>query len=183
MTGLKPAIWNTLIGKERALYRGLLNPDDIGRAVSGSDVVYHLASTTVPKTSNDDPPYDVETNILGTLRLLEVAWKKQVKKIIFPSSGGTVYGIPQEIPIKEDHPTEPISSYGICKLTIEKYLNLYWKLHGLDYCILRISNAFGERQPVTETQGAISAFLDGAINHRELVVWGDGSIMPRLYIH
>jgi len=153
------------------------NPEDVSRAISDCDVVYHLVSTTVPQTSNDNPYYDVETNVLGTLRLLDAARKAGVKKIIFASSGGTVYGIPQEIPIKEDHPTEPTSSYGICKLTIEKYLHLYWTLYGLDYTILRTANAYGERQPITETQGVISAYLDKVIHHGEIILWGEGSVM------
>ncbi len=158
------------------------NPADIRRAISNCDVVYHLVSVTVPQTSNDNPRYDVEANVLGTLQLLDEMRKAQVKKIVFASSGGTVYGIPQEIPVKEDHPTEPICSYGICKLTIEKYLHLYWTLYGLDYRILRIANAYGERQPITETQGVISTFLDKAIRRSEITVWGDGSVM-RDYIH
>jgi UDP-glucose 4-epimerase len=154
-----------------------LNPDDIRRAISNCDVVYHLVSTTLPQTSNDNPGYDVETNVLGTLRMLDEARKGHVKKIVFASSGGTVYGVPQKIPIKENHPTEPICSYGVCKLAIEKYLHLYGTLYALDYCILRIANAYGEKQPVNETQGVIPAFLHKALRHEELIVWGDGSVM------
>lgn len=158
------------------------NPEDVNRAILNCDVVYHLVSTTVPQTSNDNPHYDVEANVIGTLRLLDELRKAQIQKIIYASSGGTVYGIPQEIPIKESHATEPISSYGICKLMIEKYLHLYWTLYGLDYRILRIANAYGERQPVTETQGVISVFLDKVLHRDEITVWGDGSIM-RDYIY
>jgi UDP-glucose 4-epimerase len=158
------------------------NPEDVIQAISDCDLVYHLISTTVPQTSIDDPYSDVKTNVLGTLRLLEAMRKAEVKKIVFISSGGTVYGIPQEIPIKEDHPTEPISSYGICKLTIEKYLHLYWKLYGLDYSILRVANAYGERQPVQGTQGVIGVFLDQAFHNSEIMVWGDGSVV-RDYIY
>jgi UDP-glucose 4-epimerase len=159
-----------------------LNPNDLRRAISDCDVVYHLVSTTVPQTSNENPYYDVEANVMGTLRLLEAARIIGIKKVIFVSSGGTVYGIPQEIPIKEGHPTEPTSSYGICKLSIEKYLHLYWILYRLDYCILRVSNAYGERQPTTGTQGVIANFLNKALHHEELIVWGDGSVI-RDYIY
>jgi UDP-glucose 4-epimerase len=158
------------------------NPDDVGRAILNCDVVYHLVSVTVPQTSNDNPYYDLEANVMGTLRLLDEMRKAEIKKIIFASSGGTVYGIPQEVPIKEGHSTEPTSSYGICKLSIEKYLHLYWKLYGVDYRILRIANAYGERQAVTATQGAVSVFLDRVIQRGEIVVWGDGSVM-RDYIY
>jgi UDP-glucose 4-epimerase len=159
-----------------------LNPEDLDHAITGCDVIYHLVSTTVPQTSIEDTLFDVETNIVGTLRLLEAARKAKIQKIVFTSSGGTVYGTPQEIPIKENHPTDPTSSYGICKLTIEKYLHLYWTLFGLNYCILRISNAYGERQPTHGTQGVIAAFLNEAIHKDEIVIWGDGSVI-RDYVY
>ena len=153
------------------------NIDDLQRALENQDVVFHLLSTTVPQTSNEDPVYDVETNVSGTLRLLNAARDTAVKKVIFASSGGTVYGIPQEIPIKETHPTDPTSSYGIGKLIIEKYLYMYSILYGLDYCILRIANAYGERQKPAATQGAIPVFLERALRNHEINVWGDGSVM------
>ena len=109
------------------------NQEDLKRVIPGSDVVIHLVSTTLPKSSNDNPIYDVETNLVGTLRLLEISRSSGVKKILFISSGGTVYGVPESVPISESHPTNPICSYGICKLTIEKYLRLFNQLHGLDY--------------------------------------------------
>jgi UDP-glucose 4-epimerase len=159
-----------------------LDPKAVGDAISDCDVVYHLVSATVPQTSNENPRYDVEANLIGTLQLLEQMRNAHVKKIVFSSSGGTVYGIPQEIPIKESHPTNPISSYGIVKLAIEKYLHLYWTLYGMDYCVLRISNAYGARQPITPTQGAIAAFLGKAAAKEEIVIWGDGTIL-RDYIY
>lgn len=161
-----------------SIYTGnFLNQTDIQNVLTDSEVVYHLVSATVPQTSNDSPILDVEANILGTLRLLDASRDARIKKIVFASSGGTVYGIPKEIPIKESHPTDPTSSYGITKLVIEKYLYLYSTLHGLNYCILRIANAYGERQPVTGTQGVIGAFLDKTLHNSEITVWGDGSIM------
>ena len=159
-----------------------LDPIAVGNAISDCDVVYHLASATVPQTSNENPRYDVEVNLIGTLQLLEQMRSANVKKIIFASSGGTVYGIPQEIPIKESHPTDPTSSYGITKLAIEKYLHLYWTLHGIDYCVLRISNAYGVRQPITQTQGAIATFLGKAAANEEIMIWGDGSVL-RDYVY
>src|SRR6516164_2664646 len=98
---------------------------DIVHALSGCDICFHLVSTTLPKSSNADPAFDVETNVVGTVRLLSQAVKAGVKKVIFVSSGGTVYGIPKHIPIAETHPTDPICSYGITKLAIEKYLALF----------------------------------------------------------
>jgi UDP-glucose 4-epimerase len=159
-----------------------VNRKDVDNAVSGCDIIYHLVSTTLPRSSNENPAYDVETNVIGTLHLLEAVRKHKVKKIIFASSGGTVYGIPKEIPIKESHPTEPICSYGISKLTIEKYLSLFHLLHGIEYCILRLSNPYGERQRVSAAQGAIAVFLDKAIRNEVIEIWGDGSV-TRDYFH
>ena len=154
-----------------------INHDHVSRAVSGCDVIFHLISTTLPRSSNENPIYDVETNVVGTLHLLEVAKKNAIKKLIFVSSGGTVYGIPQEVPIKESHPTEPICSYGISKLAIEKYLNLFHQLHGLDYCVLRLANPFGERQRIAAEQGAVTVFLDKALRNEEIAIWGDGTVV------
>ena len=153
-----------------------VNQEDLEAAIAGCDVVYHLVSTTLPKSSNDNPVYDMETNVIGTLRLLELA-KRKNKKIIFVSSGGTVYGIPEEIPIKESHPTNPICSYGIVKVVIEKYLYLYRHLHNLDYCVIRPSNPFGERQRVTGAQGAVAVFLHKALRDEPIEIWGDGTVV------
>lgn len=159
-----------------------LNAYDLETAIVGSEVLYHLISTTVPQTANNDPLFDAETNLLGTVKLLQEVKKAQVKKVVFTSSGGTVYGVPKEVPIKETHPMEPISAYGVSKLAIEKYLHLYEALYDMGYCVLRISNAYGERQPITETQGVIPAFLDRIIKNEPIKIWGDGTIV-RDYIH
>jgi UDP-glucose 4-epimerase len=155
----------------------LVNHEDLEKAVHGCDVIYHLVSTTLPKSSNDNPIYDIETNVIGTLHLLDLARKTKGKKIIFISSGGTVYGIPGEIPIRESHPTDPVCSYGITKLAIEKYLALYHQLYGLDYCVIRPSNPFGERQRVTGAQGAVAVFLHKALRDEPIEIWGDGSVV------
>lgn len=156
---------------------------DIERAVAGCQIVFHLVSTTLPKSSNDDPIYDVESNIVGTLRLLDAARHHGIQKVVFVSSGGTVYGIPHAIPIAESHPTDPVSSYGIGKLAIEKYLHLYQKLHGLDFAVLRLSNPFGERQRSNASQGAIAVFLNKALHNKTIEIWGDGSVVrDYLYI-
>jgi UDP-glucose 4-epimerase len=149
---------------------------------AGSDIVYHLISTTVPRTSNGDPAFDVESNVVATVRFLAAARAATVKKIVFFSSGGTVYGVPRCWPISEGHPTDPICSYGIGKLAIEKYLKLFHHLHGLDYTVLRISNPYGARQRPTGVQGVVAAFADRMRRNAPLEIWGDGSTV-RDYIH
>jgi len=159
-----------------------LNVDDLARVVPGNEVIFHLVSATLPKSSNDNPAYDVETNVIGTLRLLDIARTNGVKRIVFASSGGTVYGVPHTLPISESHSTEPLVSYGITKLAIEKFLHMYHALHGLDYCILRLANPFGERQRVVAAQGAVAVFLHRAWHGETIHIWGDGSVV-RDYIY
>jgi UDP-glucose 4-epimerase len=144
--------------------------------------VLHLISTTLPGNSNDDMVYDVQTNLVATLQLLSAMVARRVNKIVFISSGGTVYGNPKYLPMDENHPTEPSVSYGITKLAIEKYLLLYQHLHRVKASILRVANPFGQRQRVETAQGAVAAFLSKAMNGEPVEIWGDGSVV-RDYIH
>jgi UDP-glucose 4-epimerase len=153
------------------------NKSDLREVVSGNDFVFHLVGTTLPATSNSNPSYDVESNVIGSIRLLELCTQAGVKKVIFSSSGGTVYGIPEQIPIGETHPTNPICSYGISKLAIEKYLQFFHRMHGIDYSILRISNPYGERQRLDASQGVVAVFLGCLAQGRPIHVWGDGSVV------
>lgn len=139
-------------------------------------------TTTLPKNSNDNPIYDVQSNLVATLQLLNVMVSKGVHRIVFISSGGTVYGSPKYTPIDEKHPTEPQVSYGITKLAIEKYLILYETLHGIKATILRVSNPFGERQRISTDQGAVGVFLYRAMRGQTIEIWGDGTV-TRDYIY
>lgn len=155
----------------------ILNLHDVTEAMQGVDAVFHLVSTTLPKNSNDDPIYDVQSNIVASLQILNVMVALKIPRIIFISSGGTVYGTPISLPIDESHPTNPHVSYGITKLTIEKYLLLYERLHGIKSIILRVSNPFGERQRVETAQGAVGVFISRALHGLPIEIWGDGSVV------
>ncbi|STY28951.1 UDP-galactose-4-epimerase [Legionella wadsworthii] len=159
-----------------------LNDTEIAEAMQGCDICFHLVSTVLPKTSNLDPLFDVETNLLGTIRLLKHAVNFGIKKVIFLSSGGTVYGTPMQLPINENHATNPICSYGIIKLAIEKYLSLFHQIYNLEYSILRLSNPFGEKQSINSAQGAVAVFLGKALRREPIEIWGNGSVI-RDYIH
>ena len=160
----------------------ILNLHDVTEAMQGVDAVFHLVSTTLPKNSNDDPIYDVQSNVVASLQILNVMVALKIPRIIFISSGGTVYGTPVSLPIDESHPTNPHVSYGITKLTIEKYLLLYERLHGIKSIILRVSNPFGERQRIETAQGAIGVFMSRALQGVAVDIWGDGSVV-RDYIY
>ncbi|RDZ27121.1 NAD-dependent epimerase/dehydratase family protein [Lysobacter silvisoli] len=162
---------------------GLDDAGVLAEALAGVDRVYHLASTTVPGSSNRDPAYDVSSNLLGSLRLIQAMADNGVRRIVFFSSGGTVYGNPERLPVHEDHPLRPISSYGVVKVAIENYLLMYQRLGALDPLILRPSNPYGPRQSTSGMQGAIGAFLGKARAGEGVSIWGDGGIVrDYLYI-
>ncbi len=149
----------------------------LAEAITGVEVVFHLISTTVPSTSNRDPIFDIESNLVGTVRLLQLLRDSGVRRLLYLSSGGTVYGIPESVPIPEDHPLRPICSYGVVKVAVENYLHMFGALHGLNYVVLRPSNPYGERQGHFGVQGIIGTFLNKIRRGEELEVWGDGSLV------
>jgi UDP-glucose 4-epimerase len=154
----------------------------LAQALEGIETVIHLAWTSVPKSSTDDPVLDVTSNVVGSINLFQACVRSGVHRVVFCSSGGAVYGPASTLPIGETHPVAPQSSYGITKLTVEKYLSMF-RLHtGLEYIILRPGNAYGEGQSGFRGQGVIAACLHAALTDTEFVVWGDGSIQ-RDYVH
>ncbi|PJA31342.1 MAG: NAD-dependent epimerase [Zetaproteobacteria bacterium CG_4_9_14_3_um_filter_53_7] len=169
---------------KRVEYRlgGFDDTFQVAEALQGMDAVCHLISTTVPGTSNLDPVADVQSNLVNTLLLLEQMRKKGMKRILYLSSGGTVYGNPESSPIREDHPLNPISSYGVVKVAIEKYLNMYHQLYGLEPVILRPSNPYGSRQGHSGVQGLTGTLLARTLAGEALEIWGDGSVV-RDYMH
>lgn len=156
---------------------------DVRRSLENADYVYHLVSSTLPANSNENPVYDAETNLISSLRLFRECVERNIIKVIFLSSGGTVYGVPESVPIGEDHPARPICSYGIIKKAIEDYLYLFNKLHGLNYNVFRLSNPYGERQNPYAAQGAAAVFINKILNGEEITIWGDGgAVRDYLYI-
>ena len=153
-----------------------LNEADLLRALEGISTVVHLISMTVPQNSFENPVHDVETNLIGTLRLLAAMKEKGVRRILFISSGGAVYGPPVYLPIDENHPTNPIVPYGISKLAIEKYLLMYANTEGLQAISLRVSNPYGPGQRIEKAQGVLTVFLHKTLHGIPLEIWGDGEV-------
>ena len=149
----------------------------LARAVEGAELVFHLLGSSTPNSSNRDPAADLTSCGVASLHLLEICRKEAVRKILFASSGGTVYGIPRSVPIPEDAPTDPISAYGVSKLAVEKYLHLYRHLHGMDYAVLRIANPFGPYQRPGRGQGVVAALIQAILDGRPVEVWGDGQVV------
>ena len=154
----------------------------LSSAVEGADAVVHLAWSTIPQSSNEDPAFDVTSNVAGSLKLLDACVERGVKKFVFVSSGGTVYGIPERSPIGESAPLEPINSYGVTKLAVEKYLELYRRMHGLEYVVLRPSNPYGPQQNPLGKVGTVAVFMYRTLAGLPIHIWGDGSVV-RDYVY
>lgn len=157
------------------------NRGQLALAMEGVSTVYHLASSTVPASSAADPAFDVETNVVSAIPLLHFCAARRAR-LVFTSSGGTVYGMPETLPIPETHPTWPISTHGVGKLAVEKLLFAFGCTGDLDYRILRLSNVYGEGQNSRKGMGAVVTFLENTIAGRAIVVWGDGS-QRRDFLH
>lgn len=150
--------------------------------VAEADVVHHYAWTSLPATADADPIGDYHANVTSTLSLLEALRRRGGGRIVFSSSGGTVYGKLHRIPVAEDHPLQPITAYGAGKVAAEVYLGLYRSMHGMDCRIARIANPYGAGQNFARGQGAATKFLHHALTNRPIVIWGDGEIV-RDYVH
>lgn len=145
--------------------------------VKEQDIVYHLVSTTVPTTSNLYIAEELQANTIMTANLLEACVRQNVHKIVFLSSGGTVYGKELKCPINEKTLTNPITSYGVQKITIEKLIYLYNYMYGLDYRIIRLANPYGPYQRPNGVLGAVTTFTYKALKGEEINVYGDGSVV------
>lgn len=146
------------------------------------DTVYHLISTTCPTNSNQNVAREMEENLIATIHFLDACVENGVRKVIFLSSGGTVYGKKHTGICREEEEAFPITVYGVQKLTIEKILYLYWQMHGLDYRIVRLSNPYGPYQRPDGVQGVVTTFTWKAMYDEPILVYGDGSVI-RDYIY
>lgn len=155
---------------------------DFKPLLAGREIVYHLISTNNPTCSNHNIGKDIADNILISINILEACVASHVGKVIFISSGGTVYGDRVVCPIKENAVTNPINTYGIQKLTIEKLFYLYHHMHGLDYSIVRLANPYGPHQRPNGRLGVVTTFAYKALKNEVLTVYGDGNVI-RDYIY
>lgn len=153
-------------------YRDVNFLDELFKIEKFTDV-FHFASTTIPVSSNQNIVGDVNDNLMATVNLLDVMMKNGCSFILYLSSGGAVYGEFKNDKLGEDHSCDPISSYGVIKLTIEQYIRLYFKQSGINYLILRISNPYGPFH-TSEKQGVINIAIRKALNNMPLEIWGNG---------
>lgn len=149
----------------------------VREALIGADVVFYLAWATIHEISNQEPAFDVTANLIPAIHLMEACRLAGVRRLVFTSSGGTVYGPAQTLPIAETHPTNPINGYGVTKLAVEKYLQMFHHLSGLEYAILRPSVPYGPRQNPLGRQGAAAVFLHRVARGLPITLFGDGSVL------
>jgi UDP-glucose 4-epimerase len=151
-------------------------------ALEGSEIVFHLLGGSVPAAAERDPVMDLRVNGVASVELLGLCRAAGVCRMVFVSSGGTVYGVPRTLPIAEDHPTDPISAYGIHKLLVEKHLGLLAHRHGLQSVVLRAANPYGPFQSPERGQGVIAALIASRLAGQPVEIWGDGQVV-RDFLH
>lgn len=139
------------------------------------EIVDHHAAHVNVRKSVEAPVYDASINILGSLNLCELSKKYQVKKFIYISTGGAVYGEPKDLPVRETCPVEPLSQYGVSKHTVEHYLSIFYKLYGLNFTVLRYPNVYGPRQSPHGEAGVVAIFSELILQNIRPTIFGDGS--------
>lgn len=138
------------------------------------DIVMHLAAQIDVRRSTQDPLFDCDVNLLGTIRLLDACVKSNVKKFIFASSGGCIYGEPDYLPADEEHPRRPESPYGLSKNAANDYLNYYHKL-GIEFAVLALGNVYGPRQDPLGEAGVVAIFINKMLAGEQTIIYGDGN--------
>ena len=140
------------------------------------EVIFHLAAQADVRVSVASPGFDADVNIMGTINILEAARAAGARKVIFASSGGTIYGDPDavELPVRETHPQRPLSPYGVAKKAAGDYLHAYWQLHDLEYTALALANVYGPRQDPHGEAGVVAIFAGRLLGGERCQIFGDG---------
>jgi UDP-glucose 4-epimerase len=138
------------------------------------EVVFHLAAQADVRVSVAKPAFDAEVNIIGSLNVFQGAVAAKTRKVVFAGSGGTLYGTPEEIPVKEGHPQRPESPYGVSKKSAGDYLYYYREIHGLEYTVCALANVYGPRQDPHGEAGVVSIFAGKLLEKERPVIFGDG---------
>ncbi len=141
------------------------------------EVVFHLAAQADVRVSVADPVFDADVNVLGSLRVLEGARSSGARKVVFASSGGTIYGNPDpaDLPVKESHPQQPVSPYGVAKKVVADYLVAYRELHDLEFTALALANVYGPRQDPHGEAGVVAIFAGRLLSGQPSTIYGDGT--------
>ncbi|NTG68847.1 NAD-dependent epimerase/dehydratase family protein [Rhizobium rhizogenes] len=155
---------------------------DFDRLIGDAEIVHNYAWSTIPQTANAEPLEDLVDNVGLTINILEAMRRRGGGRLIFTSSGGTVYGRLHTIPVPETHELAPLTAYGASKVSAETYIKFYNRLYGLDTRIARVANPYGAGQMVTRPQGVLTTMVHRALSHQTIEIWGDGEVV-RDFIH
>jgi UDP-glucose 4-epimerase len=149
--------------------------DVIGRRQP--EVIFHLAAQVDVRVSVARPVFDAEVNVIGSLNVLEGARLGGTRKVVFASSGGTIYGepAPSELPVKESHPQQPLTPYGVAKRVVTDYLNVYRELHSIEFTSLALANVYGPRQDPHGEAGVVAIFAGHLLDRKPCTIFGDGA--------
>lgn len=177
------ALDNLSVGSRDNLFDGMeliaadvLSPELNSIVAAGQfDAIVHLAGQTMVNRSIDKPDFDAQQNILGTVNVLEAARKNGIDRVIFASTAAAYGNVSEtDLPVKESQELLPMSFYGLSKVTVERYLELYHEVYGLDYVVLRFANVYGERQGDSGEGGVISIFARSIAKGQDITIFGDG---------
>jgi UDP-glucose 4-epimerase len=138
------------------------------------EVIFHLAAQAGVRPSLENPAFDAQVNILGTLNVCEAALRAGTRKVVFAGSGGTIYGVPESVPVKESHSQRPTSPYGVSKKAAVDYLFYYREIHGLEYTVLALANVYGPRQDPHGEAGVVAIFAGHLLAGKAPTIYGDG---------
>ena len=173
------------VNAKAALYQTDLRDAAAVAAVVGKarpEIIFHLAAQMDVRRSVADPAFDAQVNLVGFLNLVESARRHGLKRVIFSSTGGAIYGEQDEFPCTEDHPRRPVSPYGVAKLATEAYLFFYKAEYGIDYLALRFANVYGPRQDPHGEAGVVAIFCGRILDGKPVTIYGDGT-QTRDYVY
>jgi UDP-glucose 4-epimerase len=139
------------------------------------EMIFHLAAQADVRVSVENPALDAEINILGSLHLCQAALSAGTRKVIFAGSGGTLYGVPEALPVPEAHSQRPVSPYGVAKKAVGDYLHYYREIQGLDYTVLALANVYGPRQDPHGEAGVVAIFAGKLLAGEVPTIFGDGN--------
>ncbi|MFC1499891.1 NAD-dependent epimerase/dehydratase family protein [Candidatus Zixiibacteriota bacterium] len=174
-----------LLPPDAAFFEGDIRDEGFVRKVFAEfkpEVLDHHAAQMDVRKSVEDPRYDADVNITGSLTLLNACVEHGVQRVLFSSTGGAIYGEQSTFPADESHPADPISPYGVSKLALEKYLLAYRTIHGISFAVLRYANVYGPRQNPFGEAGVVAIFTHKLLDHEEPVINGDG-LQTRDYVY
>jgi UDP-glucose 4-epimerase len=168
----------------RFYHADIRNADEVRMIVDQAtpEVIVHLAAQMDVRRSVADPAFDAEVNLIGFINLMEAARLKGLRRVVFSSTGGAIYGEQESYPCDEDHPRRPVSPYGVAKLATESYLFFYKVQYGIDYVALRYANVYGPRQDPHGEAGVVAIFCGRILEHQPCTIFGEGE-QTRDYVY